>query len=175
MYIIGGIGMVILLLALIVLYRTIRLKPTSAQTATVRLDETERAENYGKMLAKLIQVETVSARGQTDFTKFYNFHEKLETMFPLVHKHCEKHEFEGSLLFRWKGNGDHEPILLMSHHDVVEAGQDWEHPPFSGHIDEKGRVWGRGTVDTKGSLFCIMMAVEEMIRDGFQPKCDVYL
>lgn len=119
MYIIGGIGMVILLLALIVLYRTIRLKPTSAQTATVRLDETERAENYGKMLAKLIQVETVSARGQTDFTKFYNFHEKLENMFPLVHKHCEKHEFEGSLLFRWKGNGDHEPILLMSHHDVV--------------------------------------------------------
>ena len=63
----------------------------------------------------------------------------------------------------------------MSHQDVVEATGEWKYGPFSGHIDEKGRVWGRGTVDTKGSLFCIFSAVEELIEEGYQPKCDVYI
>ncbi|MBQ5676606.1 MAG: M20/M25/M40 family metallo-hydrolase, partial [Lachnospiraceae bacterium] len=37
------------------------------------------------------------------------------------------------------------------------------------------RVWGRGTVDTKASLFCIITAVEELMKDGFKPECDVYI
>ena len=63
----------------------------------------------------------------------------------------------------------------MSHQDVVEATGVWEHAPFSGDIDEDGNVWGRGTVDTKGSLFCIFTAFEELIADGYEPECDVYI
>ena len=63
----------------------------------------------------------------------------------------------------------------MSHQDVVEANGNWKHPPFSGHIDEEGRVWGRGTVDTKGSLFCIFQAVEELLAEGVTPVQDVYI
>ncbi len=175
MYILGGILFLILVLAAVILIRTLSLKPTSAKTATVELDDSQRAKEYGIRLAKMIQKETISARGDSDCTKFYDFHKELEKLFPNVHKICEKQEFNGSLLFKWQGKGTHEPILLMSHHDVVEATGDWEHAPFSGDIDEKGRVWGRGTVDTKGSLFCIFSALEELIQEGYEPECDVYI
>ena len=174
MYILGGILVLVLVLLAVVLIRALSLKPTPAKTANIELDNSQRAREYGRRLSKLIQKETISARGDTDRTKFYDFHKELETLFPKVHQTCEKHEFDGSLLFKWKGKGNHEPILLMSHQDVVEATGDWKHEPFSGDIDEKGCVWGRGTVDTKGSLFCIFSALEELIWEGYEPECDVY-
>ena len=36
-------------------------------------------------------------------------------------------------------------------------------------------MWGRGTVDTKASLFCLLTAAEELIAEGYLPECDVYL
>ena len=175
MYILGGILVLILVLAAVVLIRALSLKPTPAKTANIELDNSQRAREYGRRLSKLIQKETISARGDTDRTKFYDFHKELETLFPKVHKACEKHEFDGSLLIKWKGKGNHEPIILMSHQDVVEATGDWKHVPFSGDFDEKGCVWGRGTVDTKRSLFCIFSALEELIWEGYEPECDVYI
>lgn len=175
MYILGGILALIAAIAAIVLFRTLRLKPTPAKTAKIELDHSELAREYGRRLSRMIKKETISARGDEDRTKFYEFHKELEELFPKVHQNCEKKEFKGSLLFRWKGKGNHDPILLMSHQDVVEASGDWKYDAFSGHIDEKGRVWGRGTVDTKGSLFCIFSAVEELIWEGYQPEGDVYI
>ena len=165
----------IILLVIVVLMRAVLLKPTPAQTAKVELDDSPRAEKYGNQLAQLVQKETISSRFDGDRTKFLEFHKILEEMFPNIHRICEKHVFNGSLLFKWSGTGESEPILFMSHHDVVEAGGTWEHGAFSGDVDENGCVWGRGTVDTKASLFCMLTAVEEMIAEGFAPKCDVYL
>lgn len=162
-------------LVIIVLLRTVMLKPTEARDAKVQLDTSERSVEYGKQLAKMVQKETISSRFEEDRTKFYEFHEILEELFPNVHKTCEKHVFNGSLLYKWSGKSSEKPILFMSHQDVVEAGGVWEHEPFSGDIDESGRVWGRGTVDTKGSLFCIFTAIEELIKDGYQPEVDVYI
>lgn len=167
--------LVVVALVLIVVGRAVILKPTVAKTIKLEPETGERAESYGKRLAKMIQQETISSRYDPEREKFYKFHETLEELFPKIHETCEKHVFDGSLLFKWSGSGKHEPILLMSHQDVVEVGGEWEHEPFSGDIDETGRVWGRGTVDTKGSLFCIFTAVEELIEEGFQPECDVYI
>lgn len=172
---------VMIILAILVLFiailfiRTLLLKPTSAKTARVTLDTSPRAEEYGRSLARMVQHETISSRFGQDVNKFLSFHELLEELFPNIHATCEKHEFDGSLLFKWSGNGTEEPILLMSHQDVVEANGTWKHEPFSGEIDETGRIWGRGTVDTKASLFCLLRAVEELIAEGFTPACDVYL
>lgn len=165
----------IVLLASVVLLRTIMLKPTCAKTVKIEFDKSERAMKYGRQLAKMIQDETVSSRFETDRSKFDKFHRTLEELFPHVHAVCEKHVFDGSLLFKWKGKGTHEPILFMSHQDVVEAGGEWKHEPFSGDIDEDGNVWGRGAVDTKASLFCIFTALEELIAEGYEPECDVYI
>lgn len=175
MKIVVGLLVVIVLLAVLVFGKALMLKPTSAKSAKIVLDKSERAVEYGKKLSKMVQKETVSSRFEPERTKFYEFHELLEELFPVFHKNCEKHVFDGSLLFKWEGTGKNAPILLMSHQDVVEANGTWEHEPFSGDIDETGRVWGRGTVDTKASLFCILTAVEELMKDGFKPGCDVYV
>ena len=175
MEILLAILLLLLVLIAVVLLRTVLLKPTSAKEAKVPLDNSERAAEYGKKLSVLVQKETVSSRFEPDRTKFLEFHKILEEMFPNLHRTCEKHVFNGSLLFKWSGKGISEPILFMSHHDVVEATGDWEHEPFSGDIDEEGRIWGRGTVDTKASLFCLLTAAEELIAEGYVPACDVYL
>ena len=167
--------LLIVVLIAVVLIRTLTLKETSAKTAKIELDTSARADEYAQTLAKMIRKETISDRYNDDRTKFYEFHELLEELFPNIHNVCEKHVFDGSLLFKWSGKGKHDPILFMSHHDVVEANGEWEHAPFSGDIDENGNVWGRGTVDTKASLFCELTAVEELIKEGYVPECDVYI
>lgn len=175
MKIFGVLLLILVVLIVVILLRAILLKPTEAKHAVVKLDDSDRAKEYGQKLAKMVRKETISSRFEPDRTKFYEFHGILEELFPNVHKTCEKHVFNGSLLFKWNGKGSHEPILFMSHHDVVEATGVWEHEAFSGDIDENGRVWGRGTVDTKASLFCELTAVEELIKEGFVPQGDVYI
>jgi len=150
------------------------IKPTEAKTAKVELKADDRARAYGEKLGEMIRIETISDRDDSNREKFYKFHEKLEELFPEIHKHCEKHDFDGSLLFKWPGKSDQEPTMFMSHHDVVEATGTWTHDPFGGEvIDDK--VWGRGTMDTKGNLFCIMQSIEELITEGYKPAHDVYI
>ena len=165
----------LILFVILIILKTLLLKPTSAYHAKVELVNNERSKQYGEKLSQMVRHETISCRNQQDRSKYYEYHKTLEELFPLIHKNLEKHVFNGSLLFKWKGKTDEEPILLMSHSDVVEAQGEWEHEPFSGDIDELGRVWGRGTVDTKASLFCILTSVEELLESGYTPRCDVYI
>ncbi len=155
--------------------RAMMAKPTAAVNAKIDLKNDDRAVAYGQKLARMVRCETISSRDHQDVAKFEKFHNVLAELFPNVHASCEKHVFDGSLLFKWAGRGEADPIILMSHQDVVEAGGTWDHEPFSGDIDETGRVWGRGTVDTKASLFCIFTALEELIASGFVPAGDVYI
>ena len=134
-----------------------------------------RADEYALTLSRMIQCETVSVSGQTDLTKFETFHGLIRKLFPRVFETVETEVFHGSLLLRWKGTDPSpDPVLFMSHHDVVEASGPWKHGPFSGDIAE-GRVWGRGTVDTKGNLFAILQAAEELISEGYEPGRDIYI
>ena len=57
----------------------------------------------------------------------------------------------------------------------AEPASAWEHPPFSGEIAD-GKVWGRGSVDTKCSCMAIFQAMEELLAGdaSFQPPQDIY-
>ena len=169
------IGAAIAAPAAVCIGRALAARPTAAATAKIELKNDDRAAAYGQRLARMVRCETISSREDQKVEKFLAFHEVLAELFPNVHAACEKHVFDGSLLFKWAGRGEADPIVLMSHQDVVEAGGSWQHEPFSGDIDESGRVWGRGTVDTKASLFCIFTALEELIASGFVPAGDVYI
>lgn len=135
--------------------------------------EDTRASRYAQTLAELIRCETVSVIGQTGGEKFGRFHQLLKETFPHLFAAAQLEEFDGSLLLRWPGQTRDMPILLMSHHDVVEATGPWSHPPFAGEIDG-GRLWGRGTLDTKGSLWAMLQAADELAAEGFVPRCDVW-
>ena len=133
-----------------------------------------RTSVYADSLAGLIKLETISVSGNYDAEKFRIFHEKLFETFPKLFELAEVEDYDGSLLIRWRGSDPtREPILLMSHHDVVEAPGVWKHEPFSGDISE-GKLWGRGTVDTKTSLWAMLQAAEELIEQGFVPSRDIY-
>lgn len=129
---------------------------------------------YALELAKLIQCETVSVTGVKNEEKFTAFHNLLLDVFPSVFSKCETEIFDCSLLIKWKGTSDRHPICLMSHHDVVDADGEWDHPPFSGDICD-GKIWGRGTLDTKGSLWAILRAAEDLINEGYIPQNDIYI
>lgn len=133
----------------------------------------ERTEQYSQRLAALIRCETVSRENQTDKEKFYAFQNLLREQFPGLFACCEQEDFDGSLLLRWKGSGVAKPVMLMNHHDVVEAPGNWTYPPFSGTIAQR-KLWGRGTLDTKTGLWAMLQAAEELVGSGFVPKRDVY-
>lgn len=134
----------------------------------------EREKLYADILSRMIRCETVSATGEIQREKFLRFHGLLEELFPLVHEKLEKTEIDGSLMFKWTGRNHDKPVVLMGHQDVVPAEGEWLHGPFDGDISD-GKVWGRGSGDTKCSVMAFFRAVEELLAEGYEPAQDVYL
>lgn len=129
-------------------------------------------------LSQMIQVETVSYDdvSQIDFSQFDRFQQLLTKLYPKVHETCElsKHGRTG-VLYKWKGKSDQNVTVLMSHYDVVPCNEAlWTKAPFSGEVDGI-YIWGRGTLDTKGTLCGIMESAESLISEGFVPENDIYL
>lgn len=136
-------------------------------------DDKDRCDLYAGKLSRMVQMETISDRNDPSIEKFLAFHALLEELFPRVFAACEKVEIDGNLLLKWKGTCKKDPIMLISHMDVVEAGGEWKYPPFSGTIAE-GKVWGRGAGDIKCGLLSFLQAGEELLAEGYVPSCDIY-
>ncbi len=163
---------IVLALVLIAVVRTLLTPAKKSEYAPPPADGEAMA--LAEKLAKMVRCRTVSQPGQTDLGAFSQLQKTMEELFPLVHEKLEKTVIDGNLLFYWKGKSREKPILLMSHQDVVPAEGPWTHEPFAGEISD-GRVWGRGAADTKCSLMAFFQAVEQLLAEGFQPACDVYL
>ena len=167
----GLLGLILLLLGIAVIRTLLMGHKVSAYVPD---PDPERAERYAQALARMVRYETVSAAGEDQREKFLGFHRLLAELFPLVHAKLEKTELDGNLLFHWKGQSAEKPIVLMSHQDVVPAEGEWSHAPFSGDIAD-GKVWGRGSSDTKCSVFAFFEAAEELLGQGYVPAQDIYL
>ncbi len=167
-----GLVGVLLLLVLIAVVRTL-CTPKKVAAYQPQADEAE-ARALAEKLARMVQYDTTSHAGEAEVEKFRGFHRVLEELFPLVHEKLERTEIDGNLLYYWKGETSDRPILLMSHQDVVPAEGEWTHAPFSGDIAD-GKVWGRGTSDTKCSVMAFFEAVEQLLTEGCTPPSDVYL
>lgn len=132
-----------------------------------------RCQSYGEDLAKLIRIPTVSELVRVDRSILEQFHDQLRALFPCVFANCDVENHDGSILLRWRGQTDQMPVLLMNHQDVVPAKGEWKYPPFSGRIVD-GKIWGRGTLDTKAGLWAMLQATQELMADGFIPDRDVW-
>lgn len=132
----------------------------------------------GKLQA-LVRIPTVSDPdpARVDTARFDEFLAELEAQFPLLHERLELTRIPThALLFHWAGHSAERPVVLMAHLDVVpvDDGAPWQHPPFGATIAD-GAIWGRGTLDDKGSLVGICEAVETLLERGFTPEQDVWL
>lgn len=127
-------------------------------------------------LGAMIRIPTVSRHEHEDLSQFYLFHQELERLFPLIHEKLEKTVLNGTLLYRWEGRDrEKRPVLFMGHQDVVPATDEgWSVPAYSGAVKD-GCLYGRGTLDCKGTMYVQLQAVEELLAEGFVPPCDVYL
>ncbi len=128
-------------------------------------------------LGEMIKCKTISHRDASldDEREFEKFEKLLPQLFPGVYSKCsfEKVGNRG-LLLRWKGKSSDAPSVFMSHYDVVSVEEnDWEKPAFEAIVDN-GVLWGRGTLDTKGTLNGILQAAESLIGEGFVPQNDIY-
>ena len=162
----------LVLLLLIAVVRTLLMPNKRSDYAAPEADD--KALLLAQKLSKMIRYDTTSHANVHEEEKFLGFHKVLEELFPLVHEKLERTVIDGNLLYYWKGKSSEKPILLMSHQDVVPAEGEWLHDPFSGDIAD-GKVWGRGASDTKCSVMAFFEAVEELLREGYTPECDVYL
>lgn len=131
---------------------------------------------------ELIRIPTISRPDESEmyFAEFDRFIDTIARLYPLVHERLEMERVAGhSLLFRWRGASSEVSSVLMAHYDVVAATDEgWEHPPFEATVTGEGDeriLWGRGTLDDKGALTCVLEAVESLLAEGFTPAGDVYL
>jgi carboxypeptidase PM20D1 len=133
-------------------------------------------------LRALLRIPTISRLepADVDWQQFDRFVTLITELYPGVHNTLTREIVaDHSLLYRWVGTSSDDPILLLAHYDVVDATDDrWQHPPFAAELVGKGEdaeLWGRGALDDKGALVCILEAVEALVSRGFAPANDVYL
>ena len=58
------------------------------------------------------------------------------------------------------GHGD-DLFVILTHIDVVPAGDGWQFPPFGGVVQD-GRIYGRGAVDDKGAAICALYVLHAL-------------
>lgn len=167
---------IFVLLLIIAAIKAVKIKAKPNNNAPAINPTKEETDDYAQKLSEMVQVPTISLRGNTDLSQFYKLHEVMKKNFPLVFSKLECTEIEGNLIFCWPGKDPkRNGILLMGHQDVVTADEpNWERPPFSGEIAD-GNIHGRGSMDCKSTVFSEFQAIEELLQEGFHPPCDVYL
>ncbi len=113
----------------------------------------------------------------TDHGPFEALIAALAARFPRLHEAAAPTRLASdALLFHWRGRSSEHPVVLMAHLDVVPINPDdaWTHPPFDGVV-ENGVIWGRGTLDCKGSAVAICAAAERLLESGHVPARDIWL
>ena len=156
------LGLIAALLA-VALIRAMACKAAPAPQPEENLPQ-DLADSYARKLGDMIRIPTVSKAEDEDLSLFYQYHRELEKLFPLVHEKLEKTVLQGTLLYRWAGeNKDALPILLMGHQDVVPANdKGWQVGAYSGAVID-GKVFGRGALDCKSTMFVELQTVEELL------------
>ena len=174
------IGWIILALLIVliavILIRTLMFKPKPEPDRVIQ-DVSFDEDAAVNALAELVKCKTVSEYDSSleDDKEFKKLLGKLPKLYPNVFKTCEYKEFDNrGILFRWKGTEEGDPAIFMAHYDVVPVEEEnWTRPAFDALIED-GIMWGRGTLDTKNTFNGVLSAGENLIKQGFTPKNDIY-
>lgn len=126
----------------------------------------EVCRGYAETLKQMVDCKTVFTRDGANQQEFDRFYAVLEKNFPVLTEKAERLRFGGGcFVYVLRGKNAGKNIMLMSHHDVVDGGEDWDTDPFCA-TEKDGALYGRGTIDTKTPLFAQLQACEELLREG---------
>ncbi len=130
--------------------------------------------------AEAISIRTVSFGDPAEFdsVQFDLFNKFLADTYPLIYSQLDHETFhEYTHLYKWRGSDPNlDPIILMSHHDVVPIASfyKWSVHPFTEGI--KGdTIYGRGAMDDKFGVIGLLEAAEQLLEEGYTPKRSIYL
>ena len=107
------------------------------------------------------------------------FQDFLVESYPAFHKTAERHVLSPySVVYRWPGekpaDDDGDAVLILAHYDVVTAETEkWSVDPFGAEMKD-GFIYGRGSLDMKHILICIMEAAETLCAGGFKPRRNIW-
>ncbi|HEX2505782.1 MAG TPA: M20/M25/M40 family metallo-hydrolase [Gaiellaceae bacterium] len=136
------------------------------------LTERELRDEAAALLRDLIRVDTSNPPGRETAAAAL-----LKEYLEASGVECElvaKDPDRANLVARIAGSGGGPSLGLVGHTDVVPAEEsDWRHPPFSGHVDQDGFLWGRGAVDMKNETATRAVTMAILAREGFRPRGDL--
>ena len=123
-------------------------------------------------LQAFIQVDTTNPPGNE--TRAVDFIGKILDAEGIPWQSAESAPGRGNLWARLEG-GDEPALILLQHTDVVPADPDyWSTDPLSGEIKD-GYLWGRGTLDMKGTGISQLATFVSLHRAGVPLNRDVVL
>lgn len=128
-------------------------------------------------MSDLIRCKTVTYRDHSleDRAEFDKLEALIHERFPKFHEAAPVEKLgRNGFLYHLKGEKNDKPTVLMAHYDVVPADEtNWDKPAFEGIVQD-GVLWGRGTLDTKGTFCSILEAAEYLIGEGWRPEQDMW-
>lgn len=108
------------------------------------------------ILKDIISIKSVNGN-EKEVAKYY---QELFNEFGISSELIDYSEGRSSIVAEIE-NGPGKTLVVSGHMDVVSEGneEDWTYPPFEGHIDEDGVIWGRGASDMKPGLTAFALAL----------------
>ena len=175
------LAIILVVIAAIALIRTLNYAQQPDEITPLTLPKID-GEDVARRIGLAVQLHTISNPDpeKIDPQPFEDLRDLLRTLYQRVELQLSKELVnKHALLFTWLGSDPTlEPVAFTAHQDVVPAedgeNSTWSYPPFGGQLAE-GAVWGRGTLDCKGTLIALLEAVETLLKAGFQPERTVYL
>jgi carboxypeptidase PM20D1 len=172
--------LIVAVLAGIIIFNTVRFSHPIPTRQSLEIPPIN--DSAIRHLSEAVRIKTISYADSLpiDTAEYIKFGKFLEKAYPLVHQKLPRKIFnQFSYLYSWQGkNQNLRPYVIMAHMDVVPVEEAtaarWTVPPFSGALKDS-MIWGRGVVDDKGCLITILEAVENLLRQQFQPERTIYL
>jgi carboxypeptidase PM20D1 len=175
----------VLAVAGVVAVRTVTFKaPAAVDTSSVHLASARPFDVAlaAQHLGEAVRFQTVSHQDKAEDqpAEWDKLHAWLQATYPDAHRVMTREVVANhALVYTWKGTDPSlAPVVLMAHQDVVPVtpGTEgaWTHPPFDGVVAD-GAVWGRGSIDDKGSLVTLFEALDRLAKAGFTPRRTVIL
>jgi acetylornithine deacetylase/succinyl-diaminopimelate desuccinylase family protein len=128
-----------------------------------------------ELLAQLVRINSVNSAyeggpGESEIAAFV--HDYFLARGIQVHK---QEVFPGrpNILARLPGRNRNRCLVLEAHTDTVSA-QGMTIPPFEPRCED-GKLFGRGSCDTKAGLAAMMEAMASLHEEGCTPPCDILL